>query len=89
VQAPDWSSSALLAYMGLGSGLEFLPYFFALMSLVGAALVATVQWPVLVVIRRLKGGHKGMERQNAANATQQPSARSVDGGYQHTASQNS
>jgi len=51
---PDWSLAATLAYMGLGSGLELVPYFAALLSLVGAALIAVVQRPLLAVARWLK-----------------------------------
>ncbi|HJT76973.1 MAG TPA: hypothetical protein VJ739_07190, partial [Gemmataceae bacterium] len=42
-----------LAYVGLGPGQEFIPYFFALLGVVGAALVATLQRPVALVLRFL------------------------------------
>lgn len=37
---------SLFGYVGLGPGPEFLPYFVALLSLVGAAFIAVLQWPV-------------------------------------------
>lgn len=55
---PDWTVCGLLAYVGLGSGLEFLPYFAALLSLLAAALLAVVQWPMFVVVRWLKARRK-------------------------------
>jgi hypothetical protein len=42
-----------LAYVGLGPGQEFIPYFFALLGLVGTALVAALQRPVLALLRFL------------------------------------
>lgn len=36
----------LFAYVGLGPGPELIPYFLALLSLVGAALIAVLQWPI-------------------------------------------
>lgn len=51
---PDWSMPAMLAYMGLGSGVELIPYFLALISFVGAALVAVIQRPVILLIRWLR-----------------------------------
>ncbi|HEV3340668.1 MAG TPA: hypothetical protein VG125_09930 [Pirellulales bacterium] len=66
---PDLSL-CVLAYMGLGSGLEFLPYFVALLGLVGAALLAVVQQPVLIVLRWLKGGRQQTKEEAAVDATQ-------------------
>lgn len=43
----------ILAYLGLGSGVELLPYFVALLSFAGAALLAIVQRPLILVLRRL------------------------------------
>lgn len=51
---PDWSMSALLGYMGLGSGIELLPYFLALLGVAGAALLAIVQRPLVLLVRWLR-----------------------------------
>jgi hypothetical protein len=42
----------LLGYMGLGQGPELIPYFAALASFVGAALIAVLQWPLSLLFRR-------------------------------------
>lgn len=49
VHAPDLFPG-LLAYVGIGAGPEFIPYFAALMSLLGAAAIATLQWPLSVLL---------------------------------------
>jgi hypothetical protein len=41
----------LWAYIGLGPGQEFIPYFLTLLTFVGAALVAVVQWPLAALLR--------------------------------------
>lgn len=51
---PDWSMYALLGYMGLGSGIELLPYFVALLGVAGAALLAIVQRPLVLLVRWLR-----------------------------------
>ncbi len=68
--SPDLSFSVVLAYMGLGSGLDLLPYFAALLSLVGAALIAVVQWPALIVIRWLRAKRKHTLEETADHVTQ-------------------
>lgn len=50
----DWSMPALLGYMGLGSGIELLPYFVALLGVAGAALLAIVQRPLVLLVRWLR-----------------------------------
>ena len=40
----------LLGYVGLGPGPEFIPHFLALLSFVGVALIAVLQWPISVLI---------------------------------------
>lgn len=47
-------SYELLAYVGMGPGPEFIPYFMALLGVIGAALIAVVQWPVSALLGRLK-----------------------------------
>jgi hypothetical protein len=48
------SPDGLLAYVGLGPGQEFIPYFLALLAWVGAAFVAVLRWPVGALLRRLR-----------------------------------
>lgn len=43
-----------LAYV-LGPGPEFIPYFMALLAVIGAAFVAAIQWPVAALLSWLKG----------------------------------
>jgi hypothetical protein len=43
----------LLAYIGLGPGQEFIPYFLALLFAAGTACLAILQWPFLALRRRL------------------------------------
>lgn len=45
--------SYFFAYVGLGPGPEFLPYFLALLSLVAAAALAVLQWPIMVILRSI------------------------------------
>jgi hypothetical protein len=47
----DLLVSMPLAYMGLGSGLELVPYFLALLGFVAAASLAVVQWPLFALLR--------------------------------------
>lgn len=59
-----------LAYVGLGPGQEFIPYFFALLGLVGTALVAALQRPaaaLLAFLSRARGRPpRGPNRRPAA-----------------------
>jgi hypothetical protein len=60
-----------LAYVGLGPGQEFIPYFFALLGVVGLALVAVLQWPLLALRRflsRARGGPTGGPNEHPATA---------------------
>ncbi|MGH7135871.1 MAG: hypothetical protein ACREHD_09035 [Pirellulales bacterium] len=58
----------LFGYVGLGPGPELIPYFLALLSVVGAALIAVLQWPItafwayLSRIRRRDDGQPNPER---------------------------
>ncbi len=47
-------SQGVLAYVGLGPGQEFIPYFLALLALVWAALSAVAQWPLGLLVRGLR-----------------------------------
>lgn len=49
----------LLSYVGFGPGQELIPYFWALITFLAAALVAIVQWPIAKVrgfMRRSQAG---------------------------------
>jgi hypothetical protein len=50
---PNYAAGSLFGYVGLGPGPELLPYFVALLSLVGAALLAVLQWPVTAFLAYL------------------------------------
>jgi hypothetical protein len=59
---PALISDGLLGYVGLGPGQEFIPYFLAMLGLLGGATIAVIQWPLaafLGLFRRNKGfpGH--------------------------------
>ena len=45
----------MFGYVGLGPGQELIPYFLALVGFVFAAVLAVVQWPVLVLLRLFRG----------------------------------
>jgi len=52
----------LPAYVGLGAGAEFIPYFWAILAWAGAALLAVLQWPLGALLRcfsKAKGGQPG------------------------------
>ena len=70
----------LLAYVGLGPGQEFIPYFLALLGFVGALFVAVVQWPAAVVLRflrRLKNA-AGKGRKDERTKAEEPEPRDQD-----------
>jgi hypothetical protein len=47
------------AYVGPGPGLEFIPYFFSLLTWAGVAAGAVLFWPVAALVRRLRGTPSG------------------------------
>ncbi len=47
------SPASLLGYVGLGPGPDLIPYVMALLSFVGVALVAVLQWPVFIMLSHL------------------------------------
>lgn len=49
MHAPDLFPG-LLAYVGLGASPELIPHFVALLSVLGAAALATLQWPVSIFL---------------------------------------
>lgn len=61
------------AYVGLGPGQEFLPYFLALMGFIGAALLAIIQWPLLA-LRRLLARARGARNKPSNTAPTQGSS---------------
>jgi hypothetical protein len=44
----------MLAYLGLGAGQEFIPYFLALLAFVWAAVIAVLQWPFFALLRLIR-----------------------------------
>jgi hypothetical protein len=51
----SWSAGTqggVLAYVGLGSGQEFIPYFLGLVAWTVAAFLAILQWPLTALFRR-------------------------------------
>ena len=70
-------SCGLLAYVGMGPGPEFIPYFMALLGVVGAALLAVVQWPIAAFLGWLRGVRRLGERPGSPDAVESPSADDV------------
>jgi hypothetical protein len=64
----SWSADTaggVLAYVGLGPGQEFIPYFLGLVAWAMAALLAILRWPLIALFQhflRRKGG-QGRARQ--------------------------
>lgn len=44
----------LLAYLGPAPGLEFIPYFLALLAWLGTAAAAVLLWPMAALMRRFR-----------------------------------
>jgi hypothetical protein len=62
------------AYIGLGPGQEFIPYFLTLLTFIGAALVAVVQWPIAVLLRlfRKKRNVESIDVDNGSGMDEAP-----------------
>jgi hypothetical protein len=56
-------SLAVLAY-GVAPGMELIPYFFALLAWVGMAMAGIFLWPIMALIRRLRGSRQPMPADN-------------------------
>lgn len=81
MHALDWLLSVpLLAYSGLGSGLELLPYFAALMGFLAAALLAIVQRPIVALTRWFwkAKNRRGQSANEAPLGPPQPISQSSD-----------
>jgi hypothetical protein len=65
VPAPHPLPSAVLAYVGIGPGQEFIPYFLALLALVGTALGAVVRSPFAALARLLSRFKRGQSGEGA------------------------
>lgn len=63
-----------LAYVGMGPGPEFIPYFMALLGVVGAALLAVVQWPISAFLGWVRGKRSHGERLEPPGAVEPPGA---------------
>jgi hypothetical protein len=48
-------ASSAPAYIGPGSGVEFIGYFLSLLAWVGAAFFSIMMWPLYAFIQRLRG----------------------------------
>ena len=70
---------ALLAYVGMGPGPEFIPYFMALLGVIGAALIAIVQWPIVALFRWFKSKHSRGADAETSSAADAPAPREVGG----------
>lgn len=46
--------STVLGYIGPGPGVEFIPYFFALLVWLGTAFAAVLLWPLAALTRRFR-----------------------------------
>jgi hypothetical protein len=62
----------MFAYVGLGPGQEFIPYFLALLAFVWAAAIAILQWPFLALIRLVRGRKSCVASESAHAATTMP-----------------
>jgi hypothetical protein len=58
----------MLAYVGLGPGQEFIPYFFGMVAWAGAAFLAILQWPIIALWRRLSRPQAHDDRSASAPA---------------------
>jgi hypothetical protein len=60
-----------LAYVGLGPGQELIPYFLALLGVVGTALLAVLQWPITAFFRyfsKARGAQKELTKDQPTTA---------------------
>lgn len=61
MHAPDLFPG-LLAYVGIGASPELIPHFVALLSLLDAAALATLQWPVSMLMRYVAPSRRQADR---------------------------
>ena len=75
----------LFAYVGIGPGPEFIPYFAALMSLVGAAAIAVLQWVVSLMLSCFPATRRRRSdaTANAADASHSEAARCERSSSEH------
>lgn len=59
----------LLAYVGIGASPELIPHFVALLSLLGAAAFATLQWPVSMLLRYVAPSRRRQADRNAGDTS--------------------
>jgi hypothetical protein len=62
----------MFAYVGLGPGQEFIPYFLALLAFVWAAAIAILQWPFVALLRLIRGRKSQIAGEPAHTATAMP-----------------
>lgn len=66
-----------MAYVGPGTGLEFIPYFMSLLVWAGVAFSAVLLWPFYALVRRIRGT-KGQLKNPPAPAAQEPEEAGAD-----------
>jgi hypothetical protein len=80
----------LPAYVGLGPGQELIPYFLALLGFMGAALLAILQWPIVMVMRLFgKGKPAAQEELTTQPVTQEPTTQPLTANVPETSGESS
>ncbi len=77
----DLAPALLLGYVGLEPGPEFILYFLALLGVVGGALIAILQWPILSLrtyFRRKRGQDGAVPQSVAADPDEMPGGANDD-----------
>jgi len=69
--------NGLLAYLGPGPGVEFIPYFLGLLAWAGMALGAILAWPIAALIGRFRKV-TGQPTQPTGNRPESPGETSRD-----------
>ena len=75
---------SLLAYVGLGAGLELMPYFLALLAWCATALGMVLLWPATALYRRLRtrrGARESADKspdKNAGENAAEPTRQAAD-----------
>lgn len=77
----DLAQAPLLGYVGLEPGPEFVLYFLVLLAVVGMALIAVLQWPILALrdhFRRKRTQDGAKSQQVVAGKDEIPSVTNDD-----------
>jgi hypothetical protein len=62
------AANPALAYLGPGTGLEFVPYFMAVLATVGVAFLSILLYPIYTVIRFFRGAKEPAKLQTPEGA---------------------